>query len=327
VAIVLQSKPGLSSTTTLNIPKTWDPTWFRSFISNQLKGADVRNAVGANGISVTGNISSPYATITIGNGPIVIPAPTTSALALTVNGIARTGYGPTVLIQAPDTASESNGLQIIAGTNTNDASFVVTNAAHTFNVYNLIGDSEWSYFRGPVLPTLAMSANGNLSLQAPASGNALSVYGVAGAGNSVGYFSSAQGTAGGTSDVLILRSGSTANSAQAGPCIGLGDSIGGTFSILQQSGGQTELWQYSGAWNQILKVLSTRGVVINAPASGQTLTLAPSPSAGELIATSAALTTGAGAAVGTLTNAPSAGNPTKWIKINDNGTIRSVPAW
>jgi hypothetical protein len=28
-----------------------------------------------------------------------------------------------------------------------------------------------------------------------------------------------------------------------------------------------------------------------------------------------------------VANAPSVGNPTKWIKINDNGTIRSVPAW
>ena len=68
-------------------------------------------------------------------------------------------------------------------------------------------------------------------------------------------------------------------------------------------------------------------VTIPAPPSGDTLTVAPSFSSGALIATSAALASGAGASVGTLTNAPSAGNPTKWIKINDNGTIRSIPAW
>lgn len=39
------------------------------------------------------------------------------------------------------------------------------------------------------------------------------------------------------------------------------------------------------------------------------------------------LTNGAAAAVGTLTNAPAAGNPTKWIPINDNGTTRYIPAW
>lgn len=40
-----------------------------------------------------------------------------------------------------------------------------------------------------------------------------------------------------------------------------------------------------------------------------------------------AFTNNAGAAVGTLNNSPLAGNPTKWIKINDNGTIRSIPCW
>lgn len=40
-----------------------------------------------------------------------------------------------------------------------------------------------------------------------------------------------------------------------------------------------------------------------------------------------AMTNGAGAAVGTLNNAPIAGNPTKWVEINDNGTLRYIPAW
>lgn len=46
-----------------------------------------------------------------------------------------------------------------------------------------------------------------------------------------------------------------------------------------------------------------------------------------LHATSVALTNGAGAATGTLTNAPAAGNPTKWIPISDNGVTRHIPAW
>lgn len=36
---------------------------------------------------------------------------------------------------------------------------------------------------------------------------------------------------------------------------------------------------------------------------------------------------GAGANTATLTNAPATGNPTKWIPINDNGTVRYIPAW
>jgi|SRR5271170_348757 len=43
--------------------------------------------------------------------------------------------------------------------------------------------------------------------------------------------------------------------------------------------------------------------------------------------TGVALTNNAAAAVGTITNAPAAGNPTKWAPFNDNGTIRNIPMW
>lgn len=46
-----------------------------------------------------------------------------------------------------------------------------------------------------------------------------------------------------------------------------------------------------------------------------------------MIRTFTSFTNGAGASVGTLTNAPAAGDPTKWIAINDNGTTRYIPAW
>ena len=46
-----------------------------------------------------------------------------------------------------------------------------------------------------------------------------------------------------------------------------------------------------------------------------------------LIQSSSALTNGAGALLGTLANSPVAGNPTKWVPINDNGTTRYIPTW
>jgi hypothetical protein len=50
--------------------------------------------------------------------------------------------------------------------------------------------------------------------------------------------------------------------------------------------------------------------------------------AGQLAANAlVAYSNNAAAAVGTLTNAPVAGNPTKWIPINDNGTVRNLPVW
>lgn len=46
-----------------------------------------------------------------------------------------------------------------------------------------------------------------------------------------------------------------------------------------------------------------------------------------LLASSVALTNGAAAQIATMTNGPTAGNPTKWVPINDNGTTRYIPAW
>jgi hypothetical protein len=197
------------------------------------------------------------------------------------------------------------------------------------------------------------------------------------------------GSIGATSgaDISIRRAGSTANTIGVGASLGLADTTATTGSLWQHSGGQTELWQTqnNGAtWDQVLKTLSTRGVVINAPASGtastlrvngvansDTIVVSSSTTAGQglglrvqagtnssdyslaiinaantvayfrvrgdgetfiapngtLLFTLAALTNNAGVNAGTLTNAPSAGNPTKWIEINDNGTIRSIPAW
>lgn len=52
-----------------------------------------------------------------------------------------------------------------------------------------------------------------------------------------------------------------------------------------------------------------------------------SNNAAALIKTAVALTDAAGVALGSLTNAPTAGDPTKWIQINDNGTTRKIPTW
>lgn len=63
--------------------------------------------------------------------------------------------------------------------------------------------------------------------------------------------------------------------------------------------------------------------------SGSTVTVTGLTVAGgaQFITTNTALNNAAAAAAGTLLNAPVAGNPTKWIGINDNGTIRYIPAW
>lgn len=75
------------------------------------------------------------------------------------------------------------------------------------------------------------------------------------------------------------------------------------------------------------------GVSINSSAIGATtpstatFTDLTNGNVAALIKTSVAMNNGAAAAAGTISNAPAAGNPTKWIPINDNGTVRYVPAW
>ena len=56
-------------------------------------------------------------------------------------------------------------------------------------------------------------------------------------------------------------------------------------------------------------------------------TLAVPGAATPVLTAATTVTTGAGAGAGTLSNAPAAGNPTKWIPFNDAGTTRYIPAW
>lgn len=177
MAIVLASKPGLSSTTTLNIPKDWDPTWFRNLISNQLKGGDVRNAVGTNGISITGNIASPYATISIGPGPIVLQ-PTAGQTTLTVNGAANLN---TVVIQGSTTTGQSFGLDVRAGTNASDRTAIFRNAAASATYLLLTGDGSFTLGFNGATSDISGAANGSITINQPQGGtNALTVTSVVG---------------------------------------------------------------------------------------------------------------------------------------------------
>lgn len=82
--------------------------------------------------------------------------------------------------------------------------------------------------------------------------------------------------------------------------------------------------------------ISTTGIVLAASVGtglmvGTTVDVAAGQiamnNAAFLMRNKTAWTNGAAAAAGTLTNAPIAGNPTKWIAIDDNGTTRQIPAW
>lgn len=65
------------------------------------------------------------------------------------------------------------------------------------------------------------------------------------------------------------------------------------------------------------RVAITGGAVVAAITNNQTI----------LLASSATLSNGAATSLGTITNAPAVGNPTKWVAIDDNGTTRYIPTW
>ena len=50
---------------TFSVPKEWDPVWFQRFVRDHLSKADVRNAIGTPGVTVTGDTTT-VATISYG---------------------------------------------------------------------------------------------------------------------------------------------------------------------------------------------------------------------------------------------------------------------
>lgn len=113
---------------------------------------------------------------------------------------------------------------------------------------------------------------------------------------------------------------------------------GGTNRSLDISASDFNFMVYSvgGCWNipstghLVAAVTNTFDIGASAGFKPRTLYLGTSivtPGGASFHTTSTALTDGAAGSVGTLTNAPAAGNPTKWIGINDNGTVRQIPSW
>lgn len=115
---------------------------------------------------------------------------------------------------------------------------------------------------------LTVNGAGNVAINAPSSGTALSVSGVN--AQAIAFFTSGNSSTQGSADVTIGRAGSTANNVAQGPSINLNDTTNVTNTILQNSGGQTELWQYNGGWNQILRVTTGLAIQGRGPTNGMT---------------------------------------------------------
>lgn len=140
----------------------------------------------------------------------------------------------------------------------------------------------------------------------------------------------------------VITTGGTINGAGSVTAAGA-NSLGWTSRSLMQSPSDGVITLYNAALSDFTR-LQFGGATSSFPAikrSGATLAFRLADDSADaaisgalfttssttLMASSVALTNGAAAQTGTLTNAPAAGNPTKWIPINDNGTTRYIPAW
>ena len=117
----------------------------------------------------------------------------------------------------------------------------------------------------------ATTIDNNLSISSAAAGSALAVTGPANT-PVINVSQNDTGTDTGVG-IQVYRGGSTANAVAQGANIRLEDSTANTYTLLQQSGGQTEIWQYNGAWNQLAFWNTDLGLTLNAASSGYTLTV------------------------------------------------------
>lgn len=140
--VQLISKPGITrATASRGVPIQWSQSWFESFITNYLQGSDVRNANAGAGITIAGNIASPYATISAGGpgnpvftGDVTISP--TSGVPLTINIPGAEAYALQAFASAGNAAQISlagngvtaaNGL-ILQYSSSGQAQFVLANS-------------------------------------------------------------------------------------------------------------------------------------------------------------------------------------------------------
>ena len=214
--------------------------------------SSLNNTNGAN-IQLQGNgTTTPNKTIRVQGGELQVINSTYSAniLTLTDSGsmtIQGTGADASLTLISP----AGNGAEIyIAGNGNNGATSLLLQQDGTSTGYicNLAGTL---YVGAGSQNAIGIGTAGNVTINAPTSGTALTVDGTPGTYGIILNSGSAATT--GSGDLYITRNGSTANSIGTGPSIQLQDLSASPQSatMLQQSGGQTELWQYNGTWQQV----------------------------------------------------------------------------
>lgn len=270
VSLALPVKQGLSAPAVNSIPKQWDPEWFRRFITNYLQNTDIKNTAGNIGVTVGGTVTTP-GNITVNLAFLL--APPTATVGLTP----KTGVLSTLMRSDAAPALDQSisptmtGLWDFAPSLANQTAIIVTSsnaAAHSNADVNILraGSTANAFEQGPNIQLTDSVALTFTTLQQ--SGGQTELWMGQGASqNKTAFWNSGRtltltpatnqttliansqnGSTTSNADVNIIRAaGSTANAFAEGPNVQLTDSSANTFTVLQQSGGNTELWMGTGA--------------------------------------------------------------------------------
>lgn len=304
--------PALAAGTGISITGTWPNNTITSTVSSPI-GANPTASVGlsaVNGVAATFLRSDGAPALSQAISPVWssnhIFTPS-SGVAVTINGtIGNSG------LTVNGAASSATILAVAATTGASFGDIIVQRSTSTAN----------SFAQGPNLK-LEDTSGSDFSATWQASGSQVELWAGLGASqNQILKVTAANG-------ITINVPTGTANSltingiANAYSTLCKGSSTAGqSFGLLVRGG-------TNASDNAVLIQNQSGGASFMAIAGDGTVTVSPSGANGSLITTNAALTNNAGATSPTLgaTGPAGATTPTKWIKINDNGTIRSIPAW
>jgi hypothetical protein len=277
-------------------------------------------------LTANGSTAAPSEVMRVRNNPsgtvgINFTAP---GAALEVRGTpVDIGY----IIKGRPTSTGSAYLQMSANGATNQAGFSYTQISNGFEWRNAVigNDSDalrWGGGTGGTDIKMYLTQSGNLILNDsnldPATGTKCLVFGEGTAPGNLDANSCAiygDSDAGGTVQVMVKNEANEVTQLSGNMQLGSG--------LLLKFGGVTSS---EVALKRSSAVLQTRLADDSAFAQHSALEFMNNR-ANFLMRTAVAWNNGAGAGAGTLTNAPAAGNPTKWIPVDDNGTTRHIPAW
>jgi hypothetical protein len=244
-------------------------------LTTTVMGSGTGFAITITNVSTVGTVTSVAATtssngLTISGSPIISKGTLTFTLGTELQGVnklsttglvQRTGTGTYSTTTAVNSLAAGSGISISSSTGnitiSNTGVTSLTGTANQIAVSSSTGSAHISLTSPLIIP-------------APASGCVLQITTLANT-NGVQITQGDTGTDAGRG-LTVLRGGSTANTVYTGPNIMLKDTTNATDTVLQQSGGQTELWQTNGsATTQILcidtaqNIITNRSVYLNGP--------------------------------------------------------------